>query len=78
MATPEAGPQRPRVGERAEQLVEDALRLVRLTKPLGSTEATDESALRAAVVALAAHYNLPGGEIGDVAALAAWRKGNGK
>lgn len=71
--------EKPKVGERAETLVADAIRLVQLTqecvngdgKPAGPV--VDSVMLRSALIAFAVHYNLGGGEVVDMARLAAWR-----
>lgn len=76
---------KPEVGERAIQLVDDAFRMVRLTKECGVPHPATETGLapvgpnvnallvRNALMMLAIHYNIGGSEVVDMARHATWR-----
>ncbi len=75
--------EKPKVGERAEQLVDEAFRYVKLTRECAAITSKGEPAphgpvaealfVRTALISLVVHYNLGGGEVVDMARFAAWR-----
>lgn len=75
-------PTKPQVGDRAETLVDDAFNYARLTQITVDTDSGETGpagkvatavAVRAAIIALAVKYNLPGTEIAEMRDLANWR-----
>lgn len=77
---------KPKVGERAEQFVSDAFRVVRLTKECGipfgekavpAGMVADAVMVRTALIALSVHYNIGGSEMVEASRLAAWHLAQG-